>query len=139
MAWNKEEAIKFAEDNAHEKSTGWCSTYVKNALVKGGLTYFQCDAGSCGGGLQAQGFTQVKDQNTDDGQYEVGDVVVISAFADPDGEGPKKGSKHGHLAIWNGLHWISDFHQNTRGKNVYPGAGYDMAKPNYKIYRNTGR
>jgi len=135
MAWSKEAAVKYAEENAESGSTGKCAKYVKNALVQGGLTYLGCvHARNCGGGLEAQGFAMVMDQATDIGVYEVGDVVVIEGWADPDGEeGPKKGNASGHLALWNGKVWISDFVQT---KSVYPGPGYRENKPAYKIYRN---
>ena len=137
MAWSATDAVKHAEDNAFATSQKKCAGYVKKALVAGGLAAIDCvHARSCGGGLEAQGFTMVMDQNTDTGTYEKGDVVVIESFADPDGDGKLKGSASGHMAIWNGSIWISDFKQS---KDVYPGAGYRMAKPAYKVYRNSGK
>ena len=43
-------------------------------------------------GMAALGFEAVMDQTSDTGQYKKGDVVVIEGWADPDGNGPKKGN-----------------------------------------------
>ena len=55
--------------------------------------------------------------------YEAGDVVVIQ---------PAMGHLHGHMAMYNGKIWISDFKQQN---GLYPGEAYRKEKPVFKIYR----
>jgi len=54
---------------------------------------------------------------------QTGDVVVIQ---------PIDGHPHGHIALFNGVNWVSDFIQ-LRG--FYPGQQYRNVKPAYKLYR----
>jgi hypothetical protein len=132
MAYDLLASVTYAEENALGQSIGRCARYVKKALAAGGIELQCVHAQNCSAGLEAQGFDAVMNQNTDTGTYEKGDVVVIEGWADPDGDGPKKGNPSGHMAIWNGEIWLSDFKQS---KAVYPGPGYRANKPPYKIYR----
>ena len=54
--------------------------------------------------------------------FEKGDVVVIQGIP---------GHPHGHMAMYDGSIWISDFRQ----PDLYPGTAYRVARPSYKIYR----
>ncbi len=66
---------------------------------------------------------------------EKGDVMVIDGFEDvKDDKGAVKykGSAHGHIQMWNGSQWVSDFSQGT---GTYPGPGYRAAKPSTQVYR----
>jgi muramidase (phage lysozyme) len=54
---------------------------------------------------------------------QAGDVVVIQ---------PIDGHPHGHIALFNGTSWVSDFIQ-LRG--FYPGQQYRNVKPAYILYR----
>jgi hypothetical protein len=54
---------------------------------------------------------------------QAGDVVVIQ---------PIDGHPHGHIALFNGTNWVSDFIQ-LRG--FYPGQQYRNVKPAYILYR----
>lgn len=53
-----------------------------------------------------------------------GDVIVIQ---------PAPGHPDGHMAIYDGTHWISDFKQLH---GFYPGPAYRNAQPAYKMYRH---
>ncbi|MBP5132993.1 CHAP domain-containing protein, partial [Pseudomonas protegens] len=53
-----------------------------------------------------------------------GDVVIIQPIA---------GHPHGHMAMFNGTLWVSDFKQLH---GFYPGHSYRVHKPAYKIYRH---
>ncbi|MFZ4833744.1 N-acetylglucosaminidase [Rouxiella sp. Mn2063] len=54
---------------------------------------------------------------------QAGDVVVIQPIA---------GHPDGHIAMFNGLHWVSDFVQY---KGFYPGPSYRNIKPAFILYR----
>lgn len=45
---------------------------------------------------------------------------------------PIPGHPHGHMAMYDGAYWISDFVQYY---GFYPGNAYRTAKPPYQIYR----
>lgn len=64
------------------------------------------------------GFEEVSEANY---KHEVGDIVVFPAV---------KGHKYGHIAIWNGTQWVSDFKQ----KNFIVASAYSEA--DYKLYRH---
>ncbi|MBB5427447.1 hypothetical protein HDG40_005626 [Paraburkholderia sp. JPY158] len=40
---------------------------------------------------------------------------------------------HGHMAMYDGQYWISDFKQ---WHGFYPGPDYGSARPDYKVYRH---
>lgn len=73
-----------------------------------------------GPSLEAAGFYEVN------GAPQKGDVVVIDGVTSHD---------DGHMAIYDGTRWISDFKQRL-GPDVYPGPAYRVARPAYKIYRH---
>ena len=53
-----------------------------------------------------------------------GDIVVMQPV-------PGAKDQSGHIAVFNGKQWVSDFKQS----GIWPGPGYRQAKPPYKIYR----
>jgi hypothetical protein len=53
-----------------------------------------------------------------------GDVVIIQ---------PITGHPDGHMAMYDGFIWISDFKQQH---GLYPSEGYRTVAPPYKIYRH---
>lgn len=97
---------------ARSQSVSRCSAYVKMALTKGGLDYQTCHAADC---MRKQFITEwcVNFYNSQPQDYgvggnginsrcEKGDIVII--------EGGKY-SNYGHIAIWSGTNWVSDFVQ----------------------------
>jgi hypothetical protein len=117
--WNKEVAIKYLNSHAHVKSHHLCGRYTREAIEAGGITLIRHDsAKDYGPSLRAAGFEPV----TDTGAYLPGDVVVIDGFP---------GSTDGHMAMFNGENWVSDFVQ----RELYPGSGYKAHRPGYTIYR----
>jgi hypothetical protein len=134
--------MKHAENNAFPDKISHriCATYVKNALRAGGLEYWKCNARFCGAGLEAQGFIAIADDRTDTGVYLRGDVVVIDGFSSL--EVPRAiGKGYGHIAIYDGHFWYSDYEQHPKeGRNpVYPGDPYQKGEARYKIYRYKGQ
>jgi signal peptidase I len=144
MNWNLEATIKHAEDNAFpdKRSHGVCATYVKRALQAGGLEYWTCDARYCGAGLEAHGFIAIADERTDTGVYQRGDVVVVDGSSSPEGPlAPQPiGKGYGHIAIYNGKLWYSDYEQQSKEERnpVYPGDSYQKVRARYKLYRYKG-
>ncbi|MBB5411894.1 hypothetical protein HDG34_005860 [Paraburkholderia sp. HC6.4b] len=71
-----------------------------------------------GSSLVSAGFYEVH------GNPQRGDVVVIRSIPD---------HPHGHMAMYDGQIWISDFRQQH---GFYPGPAYRSAKPPYRMYRH---
>ena len=61
---------------------------------------------------------------------EKGDVAVIQGY--PGGTADKNGVPYGHIQMYNGNQWVSDFYQNHP---FYPGKNYELYEPSYTIYR----
>jgi type VI secretion system secreted protein VgrG len=57
---------------------------------------------------------------------EKGDVVVFDSF-----QGKNEYHQHGHIQMYNGSQWISDFKQ----AGFWAGRDYRIYKPNYTILR----
>ena len=70
--------------------------------------------------LPKKGFNEVPQEN-----YVplAGDIVVIQSYTG--------GSVHGHIQMYNGEAWVSDFVQ----KDFWPGSGYKKNEPSYNIFR----
>ena len=73
--------------------------------------------------LIKRGFHLVDDKNY---KPVVGDIAVFQAF-----QGTKKYHEYGHIQMFNGAHWFSDFQRN----NFWAGQDYRTFKPSYKLYR----
>lgn len=142
MAIDMDKAIKHAIENAQPASEGKCARYVREALEAGGadlrmhpvsakdygrtllgLAFKECFywTGSVGlpvDGLQCQIVNQcyeyvpVKD-----------DIIVIQPYTED--------QPHGHIAIYTGTQWVSDFIQ----RDMWAGPGFRKARPVFMIYR----
>lgn len=94
-------AAKYARSKALGSSSGYCARYVRTALQKAGYSFtpkpsaYQYAQGT----LSGAGFGQIS-TNT---PIQVGDIIVITKT------GPHP---HGHICIWDGSNWVSDFVQN---------------------------
>jgi len=134
MAWNKEKAIEHLRANAVPPyGVGKCATYVREAIEAGGLQISRTGSGSAkdyGPRLIEAGFTAL---DGDPVPYQAGDVAVIAGFTKDAAEGIKKDHPDGHMAMYDGTQWISDFKQD--GLKPYPGSDYVKAAPSYVIYR----
>lgn len=120
-----DKAVKFIEDHAKEKSIGRCAEYVRLAIEAGGIPIPEPrphDAKDYGPKLTEMGFTKVDTQNY---QAMKGDIAVLQ---------PPSGQKSGHLQMFNGEIWVSDFRQVRPG--IYPGPQYREEKVAYEIFRN---
>jgi hypothetical protein len=103
-----------------------CAEYVCIAIEKGGLTLQRpasALAKDYGPSLVAAGFIKLGKVTTG---FITGDVVVIDRCT---------GANAGHMAMFDGQDWISDFRQNGGINGIYPGPAYRNEKPNYDLYR----
>lgn len=120
MSWNKTAAANYARAHAGAHSQSKCAEYTRKAIQAGGVnlshTFHAKDYGSL---LKNAGFSAI-------GTFETpreGDVIVIQPYAG--------GNPSGHMAIFDGQNWYSDFRQ----RDMWAGPGYRSAKPPYVIYR----
>jgi hypothetical protein len=115
--------------NAHVSSKqfgeGACAKHVREALAAGGLKpiTWPVPARDWGGTLLALGFVAVPATGY---TPQLGDIVVIQAPPHATGK-----STNGHIAGFDGAHWVSDFVQRT----LYPGPEYRSGTPSYVYYR----
>jgi len=125
-------AASYAASHAASSSTGSCALYVRKALAAGGLTSFNTNhpasAYQYGPYLTGAGFSQVASgtyspsiEGTISG-LQAGDVVVFQ---------PVSGHKDGHIAIYTGSQWVSDYRQSTMSSNPsdYNGGSYTIYRP----------
>jgi len=121
--WNTEAAVKYLNAHASPTSLGRCAEYTRLAIAAGGLALIHhVSAKDYGSSLTTLGFASFG-QMTEG--YLAGDVVVIDSIP---------GHPHGHMAMFNGANWVSDFVQMH---GLYPGPAYRSARPRYTIYRYT--
>lgn len=135
MAWDVDKAIAYLQENAEPPyGVGKCATYVREAIEAGGLTIVRAGSGSAkdyGPRLVQAGFMA---QSGNAAPYQMGDVAVIDGFAKDISKGITKDYPDGHLAMYDGTQWISDFKQT--GTTPYPGSNYVKAAPTVVIYHH---
>lgn len=91
--------------NLGTRSTGSCAKYVRSYLMASGypLSGWPVAAADYINFLPKYGFIPVQGRATQISP-EVGDISITQRFGN---------HKYGHIAIWNGSNWISDFKQNS--------------------------
>ena len=107
-AQNIAKAIKYLESNIKQKSTGECGTYVGNALIEAGFKIrnynrhaylFYYDKL-----LLKAGFKIIGNLNNIPRYFLPGDIMVnLNTTL----------HKYGHICMFNGSKWLSDFAQKT--------------------------
>lgn len=117
-----DKAVAHINNNAEKKSIGKCALYVRQAINAGGIynlsghakEYYDTDK------LVKLGFTKIgNDINSI--ELKKGDIAAFAAV---------KGHPYGHIAMYNGTQWVSDFKQ----KSFWVAAQYSVEKK-YSIYR----
>ena len=103
FAIDMEAAVRHLVTHAQDQSTGKCAKYVANALEAGGFRFQRQGYAyqyHTNGILRGMGYREIGKQ----GSYNKGDITVTEA-----------NSAHtaGHIAMWSGDRWISDFRQNS--------------------------
>lgn len=122
LMWDKEKAIAHLNSHANSHSLGRCAEYVRKAVEAGGLQLGRHgSAKDYGLSLKTVGFLPLGVSAA--AQPIAGDVVVIQLIL---------GHPHGHMAMFNGKIWVSDFKQLH---GFYPGPSYRKLKPSFVIYR----
>jgi hypothetical protein len=117
--WDKVAAVEYLDANARSHSVSRCAEFVRLAIEAGGLQLVRRQsAKDYGSSLEIAGFGVI-----DPSFPALGDIVVIQ---------PVTGQRHGHMAMYNGANWVSDFKQMH---GLYPGLTYRRLKPDFSIYR----
>ena len=117
--YSNDAAINYIQNNYNDKSRCMCAWYVMKAIRKGGCTNcYIYPAYAYNKILLQLGFTEISSYN-----YipKKGDISVLPQNSN---------SSFGHIAIYDGNNWISDFKQ----KSIFPGSVYkEVGK--YQIFR----
>ncbi len=95
-------AAMAASRAAHSRSQSRCALYVRRALQSAGYSFTpQASAYmyATNGTLRSAGFVQIDSSNY---QPQIGDVVVFNRTSR---------NPHGHIQIYDGSQWVSDFRQ----------------------------
>ena len=117
--WSPEQAAEYATEHAEPKSVGLCALYVRKAINAGGIPLYKC--GSAWRYNEVLSILNFQEVATDE-ELKVGDIVVFQ---------PIGGRKHGHIAIWNGHQWVSDFRQ----RNIIVHSDYSNKSAEWTIFR----
>ena len=105
------DAADFASGRAYQKSLGKCAKFVNDALIKSGINLQRGHAYQMPENLKRAGF--VSQPVTSSTKFRKGDIVTF-------GRNPNKKIEYGHIQIFNGKNWVSDFGQ----KSYLPGKKY---------------
>jgi len=126
---NVDKATQYATDHVvspveHPFGVHDCAPHVAAALRAGGISLPPSGGGAKDYGplLERAGFQPLNPTPGPDYSPMKGDIVVIQGTHD---------SKNGHIAIYNGTNWISDFKQ----PGFWPGSSYRLERPPYRIFR----
>jgi uncharacterized Zn-binding protein involved in type VI secretion len=123
IVWNGDAALQHLREHSHQNPQHRCARYVREAIEAGGVRMTRPASGSAmdyGPHLENAGFSPVEAG----GAPQAGDVVIIQS--------PGESNPHGHMAMYDGTQWISDYRQ---GADFYPNQRYRNARTQYTIYR----
>jgi uncharacterized protein RhaS with RHS repeats len=127
---NVQKFVDFMNNQADgvTKSKGDCAQSVKRGLAAGfGVKSVPLSNGphNYGPGLEKLGSRPIDKHSS----LMPGDVMIFQ---------PMQGRKNGHIQMWNGTQWVSDYMQPNM-KDGYPGPGsiYEKANPAYQLYRDS--
>jgi hypothetical protein len=121
MPFDKNKAAEYVRVNALPPyGNGKCAPYVRKALEAGGLntTGHPIFAKDWGPTLVRIGFRTVANAS----QPQTGDVIVLQSV---------KGHPSGHIELYDGENWVSDFIQ----EDMWPARAYQAQNAKYQIYR----
>jgi hypothetical protein len=114
-------------EEAKEKGNGqtFCARYVRLAIEAGGIRVEPTGlAKDYGPGLIAAGFEEVRQEAY---MPMTGDVIVFQGTSS---------TAAGHMQIYDGIQWISDFKQkDPLWPSSNPKSPWQTEKPTYNIYR----
>jgi len=116
--YDSNKAVEYISLHSERKSKGRCAYYVRKALIAGGIpAYIKAPACLYSKILPLYGFKMIPHPST----YREGDIVIFPSV---------KNHPYGHIAMWNGKQWVSDFKQ----KGIIVNPAYN--KVDYRIWRN---
>jgi len=116
--YDSSKTVEYITLNSGRKSKGMCAYYVRKALIAGGIpAYIKAPACLYSKILPLYGFKEIPHPST----YREGDIVIFPSV---------KNHHHGHIAMWNGKQWVSDFKQ----EGIIVNPAYN--KVDYQIWRN---
>lgn len=104
-------AARVLTNMSHSRTQGRCATYVRKALQAAGYKFKPQESAymyATKGTLQEAGFVKISKEGYNP---QVGDVVVWHRSAK---------HPHGHIQIWNGNQWVSDFRQRKISPYTVP-------------------
>ena len=114
-AWDVQKAVQHLKANAEPAPVGKCGTYTREAIEAGGVTLRRANlAKDYGPSLLEVGFETVSTAS-----YQAGDVVIMQNCP---------GHDAGHMQMYSGSQWISDYVQ----RDFWP---YTSSRPQYAVYR----
>ena len=126
--FNMDKFIATLNRRAGSETLHKCATFVRIALEAGGadtsMRLHPGDAKDYDNVLKSNGFTPVEPISEKDYVPQKGDVVIFQPYPG--------GSKEGHIQVWNGTEWVSDFKQPRK---FWPDSKYEAAKRPFQIYR----
>ena len=100
---NIDAAVKHLESHAKKKSVHLCAGYVARALHAGGFKFRDQNAAylyRTNGILTAIGYKEIPKPKS----FQKGDITITER---------NSAHKYGHMAMFTGKQWISDFKQNS--------------------------
>ena len=109
MSWNLSAAIKHLVSSASGKSLHQCAKYVRQAIEAGGVSTVGRPVSACkyktflptiGFNAIGQISGKINQDNWSRKNARPGDIAVMDH------------GEHGHICMWSGTQWISDFKQN---------------------------
>lgn len=100
-SYSIDKAVEYANSHAEAHSRNMCALYVERAINAGGQPAFILPAWGYAYVLPHMGFVEVDKNNY---QPQKGDIVVFPRVS---------GHVFGHIAMYNGRQWISDFKQKN--------------------------
>jgi hypothetical protein len=121
-----DKVIAHLDKKAHatyETAKGQCARYVREALEAGGAQIVARQEYGKDYGKVMDGIPRYSKIDAAGYVPQRGDVAVLQ---------PPSGKTAGHVQIYNGTQWVSDFKQ----EGFYPGPAYRNEKVSYEIYRH---
>ena len=123
LSINMDKVVQHLINKCESETKGLCAQYVANALVAGGFSFPRQGSAymyHTNGILKKIGYREIGRPSS----FQKGDITVTE----------RNGSwEHGHMAMWCGYAWISDFEQKS--EFVYP---RDQPPVHYYRYEGEG-
>ena len=109
-------AADYATKHAKGGSTGKCARFVNDSMRAQGIKIWGHGRDVAKNLLKRNDFEQV--EYNENYVPQIGDIMSMPSLS-------KSKHNYGHVAIWNGYRWVSDFvQQKTRGNTAAPNDAY---------------